>query len=80
MTREAIEQTGGDYYADGRRVYKSPIHRTYSDGTSGSSMGFLVCECNEYVDGAAEYVAKALNGWETRTGGVHSVDTNEVSS
>jgi hypothetical protein len=66
-TPTVTDQTGGEYYADERRVYKSPITRNYSDGTTGMQMGFLICECSEWVDGAAEYVAKALNAWEART-------------
>lgn len=66
-TRTVTSQTGGEYYADGRRVYRSPITRTYSDGTAGMQMGFLVCECSEYVDGAAEEIVTALNAQEGLT-------------
>lgn len=62
-TRTVTSQTGGEFYADGRRVYKSPIDITYSDGRRGSSMGFLLCEVNEHVDGGAEYIVKALNAY-----------------
>lgn len=62
-----VSQTGGHYYADGRRVYKAPIERIYSDGSHVHTMGFRVCECNEYVDGAAEEIVTALNAQEGLT-------------
>lgn len=65
--RTVIDQTGGNYYADGRRVYKAPIERIYSDGSHVHTMGFLVCECSEYVDGAAEEIVTALNAQEGLT-------------
>jgi len=56
-------RTGGQFYADGRRVFKAPIDVVYSDGRRGSSMGFLLCEVSEYIDGGAEYIVKALNAY-----------------
>lgn len=40
------------YYAKGHAVFAEP---------EGGKMGFLVCECCEFVEGAAEIVAKSLN-------------------
>jgi hypothetical protein len=49
----------GRYYAQGRRVYRAPLKTE-----TGTSLGFLVCECNEDVQGAAEEIVEALNAAE----------------
>ena len=52
------------YYAAGKEVYKRPFERIGDDGLSRHTMGFNVCVCNEYVDGAAQAIADALNAAE----------------
>jgi len=59
--KTVITRTGGVYEAREREVYCTPIETRWSDGTITHSFGFLVCSCNEYVDGAAEEIAAALN-------------------
>lgn len=59
--KEVTKSSGGHYYASGRYVLKSPIEKEYADGTKGTQMGFRVCEADEWVEGAAEEIAKALN-------------------
>ncbi len=64
MAKELIKSTGGYYYVVGRKVFRAPTKNIYSDGTVGMQMGFEVCECHEWVDGAAEHIALALNEHE----------------
>lgn len=44
------------FYAEGRSVFCQP-----EKTEKGHKLGFLVCECSEFVEGAAEEIAKALN-------------------
>ena len=39
--------------------------RTVFQESQGGRMGFYICECSEYVEGAAERVAAALNFLDT---------------
>lgn len=56
------------YYAKGLEVWKRPVERPgKTPGTTDSTFGFKVCECNEYVEGAAEEIAAALNHMELVT-------------
>lgn len=50
------------FYADGLTVRARPVETRHPDGSTSSTMGFIVCTCSDYVDGAAEEIAKALNG------------------
>lgn len=45
------------YRAEGLQVVKRPV----VNPAGGTTMGFRVCTVNEYVDGAAEVIADALN-------------------
>lgn len=45
------------YYVRGRGVHKRPIDLP----NGASTLGFQVCQCSEYVDGAAKTIADALN-------------------
>ena len=65
--RSLVSESGGHYYSDGRQVFKAPIERIYSDGSHVHTMGFMVCECSEYVDGAADEIVTALNAQEGLT-------------
>ena len=47
----------GSYYADGDKVFRAPLR-----SETGISVGFLVCQTAEYIDGdAAKEIADALN-------------------
>ena len=49
------------YYVDPRaplQVRKRPVE---SEDGRGSTMGFVVCTCDEDVEGAAEEIARSLN-------------------
>lgn len=67
IAKELVSSTGGHYYAYGRDVFKAPVTRVYSDGSQGWGMGFKICVCDEFVDGAAEHIAIALNEYEKIT-------------
>lgn len=47
--------------ADGMTVHQRPVETDNGDGTSTVRLGFLVCTAAQFVDGAAEAIAKALN-------------------
>ncbi len=51
----------GSYYAKGIYVCRHPLRTE-----TGTQLGFVVCTCNEFVDGAAIEIAKALNAAETK--------------
>lgn len=55
------------YYVQGRCVMARSVETDNGDGTSSMTMGFKVCTAAEFVDGAAEEIAAALN--KTRLGG-----------
>lgn len=49
---------------DGRTVFKRPVHEineTTGQPTGKVQMGFKVCVCDEFVDGAAEQIVRSLN-------------------
>jgi len=52
------------YYVRGNKVFQAP---------EGGKLGFDICDCNEYVDGAAERVSAALNFLDT----VAEIDTSK---
>ena len=49
------------FYAEGLTVRQRSVTTDHKDGRRSSTLGFIVCECSPWVDGAAELVAKALN-------------------
>lgn len=62
--KTVISRNGGRFYSHDRSVYREPVEIVYSDDTVGVQMGFKICECDEYVDGAVEHIVKALNTYQ----------------
>jgi hypothetical protein len=52
------------YYAKRHQVWARSVETPQGDGTSNVTLGFKICECNQFVDGAADIIAKALNAVE----------------
>ena len=61
MTRQIVSKSGGEFYVQGNDVRRAPVKTKYDDNTEGHTMGYIVCTCNDYVDGAAKEIAAALN-------------------
>ena len=59
------EEPKAQFYVQGRQVWSRSVTTQREDGTSSVTMGFPVCTASQFVDGAAEHIAKALNLLET---------------
>lgn len=52
----------GKYYTKGRSVWKAPLSTPKAEGGSTISMGFKICQLDDYApDEAAQVIADAMN-------------------
>lgn len=50
MVLEIIEAPKPLFYTRGRSIYQRPVETKHGNGTTSSTMGFLVCVVEEFVD------------------------------